>query len=97
MHTMPGFTSTHIIVQGLLGQWIYHNPQSGSGITRPCVLSFRDPAHSVLSPSRNLIQPKHDNPITQWLSRNGKASLKNIVIPDKNHANESKRTKNTHG
>jgi len=34
----------------------------------------------------NLAQPKHENPITPWLSENGKAGLKNIVTFGKNNS-----------
>ena len=58
--------------------WVYHNPQCGSGITRPCVHSFRDPPHSSSNPSDNPSQPKHENPITSWLFGNCKTRLKTL-------------------
>jgi len=70
------FTTTHHLAQGSLDQWLYYDPQFGSGTTRPCALSFRDPPHSASNPSNNLAQPKHENPAKPWLSGNDKARLK---------------------
>jgi len=78
-----GFTATHSMAHGSLGQWLYHDPQFDSGTTSPCALSFRDPPHLALNPSNNLAQPKHENPITPWLSENGKARLKTMLHLEK--------------
>ena len=74
----PGFTSTHSLTQGSLGQWLSCDPQSGSGTTRPRALSFEDPSHSASNPFDNLAQPKHENPITPCLSKNGNVKPKKL-------------------
>ena len=75
----PGFTVTHILAHGSLGQWFYHDPQSDSGTTRPCALSFEYSPNSTSNPSRNPAQLEHANPTTPWMSRNGKARLKTVL------------------
>jgi len=50
-----------------------------------------------LKPFGNPSQPSKRNPVTHWLSINGKERFKKTVTLDKTHANDNKRTKNTHG
>jgi len=45
----------------------------------PCAISFGDQPHSIENPFGNSSQPKHENPITPWLSGNGKARLKTLL------------------
>jgi len=42
-----------------------------------------DPPHSALNPSINIAQPKNENPITPWLSKNGKARMKILTHLEK--------------
>jgi len=79
-----GFTTTHSLDQGLLAQWLYHDPQSVLGTTRPCVFHFLDPFHSTLNPFKNTTQLEYENPSEQdyqEMERLGWKKLSHIEKP----------------
>lgn len=65
------------------------------GITRTLGIFLILP-HLVLRPFSNPTEASKRNPITPWLSRNGKIRLKTTITPRTTHENDSERTKHTH-
>jgi len=94
---MPPYFFTNTLRNFLVSTlMVYHNPtKTGQGITRPLGIFLRPP-HSVPKPSENpklnpIKEPHHTMTIWKW-----QVKVETTITLGKTHANDNKRTKNTH-